>query len=465
MNEHACTAMAEQLNAGCHCESLDRARLNSELERVSQGFNELVMAQRPHLFSSSVTFVGDEHIRQMAALIAAIEQVVAMPAYQAHVLAHAPDIARHQPAARGVFMGYDFHVGRTGPQLIEINTNAGGGLLNALLARAQKACCKDVEALLPGDLAHATPEQMFLDMFRAEWQAGAAHVRRPKSGLSRDGFKASRRVTSAPRRKYPWGADFLRNPLPGTVAIVDLAPPLQYLYPEFLLFQRLFVEAGIEAVICDPAELVFRDGALWHGTTKIDLVYNRLTDFSLAEPASAALRAAYLADAAVITPHPRAHALYADKRNLVALSDADLLASWGVNETTRSLLLDGIPHTERVAAERAADFWTRRRQLFFKPATGYGAKAAYRGDKITKRVFDEVLAGDYVAQALVPPSQRTLQVGKTPVDLKVDLRNYVYAAHVQLIAARLWAGQTTNFRTPGGGFAPVLAVPCPEEAP
>lgn len=448
MTTHACIALADRLNAGCHCESLDRVLLNSELERVSQGFNELVMAQRPHLFSSSVTFVGDEHIRQMAALIDAIEQVVTMPAYQAHVLAYAPDIAHHQPAARGVFLGYDFHLGRTGPQLIEINTNAGGGLLNALLARAQKACCKDVEALLPGDLAHATPEQMFLDMFRAEWQAGAAHVRRSQSG------SASRRVTSA---------DFLRNPLPETVAIVDLAPPLQYLYPEFLLFQRLFVEAGIEAVICDPAELVFRDGVLWHGTTKIDLVYNRLTDFSFAEPASTALRAAYLADAAVITPHPRAHALYADKRNLVALSDADLLASWGVNETTRSLLLDGIPQTERVAAERATDFWTRRRQLFFKPATGYGAKAAYRGDKITKRVFDEVLAGDYVAQALVPPSQRTLQVGKTPVDLKVDLRNYVYAAHVQLIAARLWAGQTTNFRTPGGGFAPVLAVPCPEE--
>jgi hypothetical protein len=28
-----------------------------------------------------------------------------------------------------------------------------------------------------------------------------------------------------------------------------------------------------------------------------------------------------------------------------------------------------------------------------------------------------------------------------------------------LIAARLWQGQTTNFRTPGGGFAPVLTVP------
>ena len=447
MNEHGCIALADRLNAGCLCESLDRERLASELERVSQGFNDIVMVQRPHLFASSVAFVGDEHIRQMAALIAAIERVVALPAYQVHVLAdslaNSPDIARHQPGARGVFMGYDFHVGHAGPQLIEINTNAGGGLLNAVLARAQKACCDEVAALLPGDLADATPEQVFLDMFRTEWQAG-------------------RRSASAPRRKYPWGADFLPDSLPRTVAIVDLAPPLQYLYPEFLLFQRLFAQAGIEATICDPAELSFREGALWYGTNKIDLVYNRLTDFSLSEPASAALRAAYLADAAVITPHPRAHALYADKRNLVALSDADLLASWGVDETTRSLLAAGIPRTERVTPARAADFWARRRQLFFKPAAGYGAKAAYRGDKITKRVFDEVLAGDYVAQALAPPSQRTLQVGETPVELKIDLRNYVYAGHVQLIAARLWAGQTTNFRTPGGGFAPVLAVPCSE---
>jgi hypothetical protein len=40
--------------------------------------------------------------------------------------------------------------------------------------------------------------------------------------------------------------------------------------------------------------------------------------------------------------------------------------------------------------------------------------------------------------------------------MKVDVRNYVYAGAVQLIAARLYQGQTTNFRTEGGGFAPVL---------
>ena len=430
MSKHYSIELADRLNTDCHCVSLDRAGLEAELERVSPGFHAEVMAGRPHLFSDSVAFVSAEHVQRMARLVAAVERVVSLPAYREHVLAWAPSSARHRSAAPGVFLGYDFHLGATGPQLIEINTNAGGGLLNALLARAQKACCDDVEALLPGDLAGDTPEHLFLEMFRAEWQAFAATV-----GAS----------------------DTVKR-----IAIVDEAPLTQYLYPEFVLFKRLFEHAGIEAVICDPQELALRDGALWyggHGASRIDLVYNRLTDFALEAPANAALREAWLSDAALITPHPQAHALYADKRNLVALCDDALLASWGVDAETRVTLANKIPRTELVVPANADDLWARRKALFFKPAAGYGSKAAYRGDKITKRVFDEVLAGNYIAQALVPPSSRTLRVDEAPVELKLDLRNYVYAGHVQLIAARLWQGQTTNFRTPGGGFAPVLTVP------
>jgi hypothetical protein len=43
--------------------------------------------------------------------------------------------------------------------------------------------------------------------------------------------------------------------------------------------------------------------------------------------------------------------------------------------------------------------------------------------------------------------------------LKFDLRDYAYDGAVQWVAARLYQGQTTNFRTPGGGFAPVYPVP------
>ena len=429
MNSVDSVALADRLNADCHCVSLDSARLEAELERVSPGFHDEVMAGRPHLFSRSAAFVSAGHVARMARLVAAVERVVALPAWQRHVLAWAPESARHGSPARGVFLGYDFHLGEGaggfGPQLIEINTNAGGGLLNALLARAQQACCEDVGALLPGDLGGDTPEHLFLEMFLAEWRAFA-------------------------------GARGAAGAMPGGIAIVDAEPATQYLHPEFVLFQRLFERAGIPALICDPAELALRDGALWHGSRRIDLVYNRLTDFALDEPANAVLRAAWLGDAALLTPHPRAHALYADKRNLAALSDDALLAGWGVDEATRATLREGIPRTEVVDARHAEDLWARRRQLFFKPASGYGSKAAYRGDKITRRVFDDVLAGSYVAQALVPPSSRTLRLGEDPVELKLDLRNYVYAGHVQLIAARLWQGQTTNFRTPGGGFAPEI---------
>ncbi|MBX9590973.1 MAG: hypothetical protein K2X43_16920 [Hyphomonadaceae bacterium] len=39
---------------------------------------------------------------------------------------------------------------------------------------------------------------------------------------------------------------------------------------------------------------------------------------------------------------------------------------------------------------------------------------------------------------------------------KTDVRLFTYDGHVLLAAARLYQGQTTNFRTPGGGFAPVF---------
>ena len=423
-----CAGTAEALNAGCQCVSLDRQALVGALARDPRdGALQAMLAEsRPHLFADSMAFVSARHVKRMADMVAAIEELVALPAWQDTVLAWAPESARRPAKAAGVFLGYDFHLGADGPQLIEINTNAGGGLLNAILGRAQRACCNEVaeamEAMQGSDAADL--EARFVEMFRAEWRAERGEVA-------------------------------LRS-----IAIVDEAPQEQYLLPEFLLFQRLFERHGITAWICDPAELVHTGAGLTLHGQPVDLVYNRLTDFALEAPASRALREAWFAGSAVITPHPRAHALYADKRNLVLLSDPARLRSLGVGEGSIATVVAGVPRTEAVVREQADDFWARRRRLFFKPASGFGSRGAYRGDKLTKRVFEEILAGDYIAQALVPPTERRLEVEGATVDLKMDLRNYVYRGEVQLVTARLYRGQTTNFRTPGGGFAPVLAVPC-----
>ena len=79
-----------------------------------------------------------------------------------------------------------------------------------------------------------------------------------------------------------------REPL-RTIAIVDDAPREQYLFPEFLLMQKLFATRGLNAIIVDARELtVDADALTWQGQ-RIDLVYNRCTDFYFAEPAHAAL--------------------------------------------------------------------------------------------------------------------------------------------------------------------------------
>ena len=108
---------------------------------------------------------------------------------------------------------------------------------------------------------------------------------------------------------------------------------------------------------------------------------------------------------------------------------------------------------------RQAALWRERRHLFFKPFAGFGGRAAYRGDKLTQRVWQEILAGDYIAQALVLPGERTISSQEPAQVLKFDLRDYSYDGQVQWVAARLYQGQTTNFRTPGGGFAPVYEGP------
>ena len=158
----------------------------------------------------------------------------------------------------------------------------------------------------------------------------------------------------------------------------------------------------------------------------------------------------------MITPHPHAHALYADKHNLALLTDPEWLAAIGIEADTIAILRAGIARTTRVDPQHAEALWAERKRLFFKPVSGFGGKAVYRGDKLTRRVWEEILAGDYVAQALVVPPEQAVTIDETESALKYDVRNFVYAGEVQLLAARLYQGQTTNFRTPGGGFAPVF---------
>lgn len=416
------TLLQDTLNADCTCISLDRAELNRALQAEvgDPEFCRRLAVTHPTLISNVPVFLDPEHAARMAEIISAIETIAKLEPYREAALPSAPAISRFNPGPVGVFMGYDFHLGADGPKLIEINTNAGGALINAFVARAQKACCAGSANEFPAQSGDFDVSAIFMEDFYCEW-----------------------------RRQ--------RNDQPlATIAIVDREPEAQYLYPEFLLFQRMFQRHGISSVITSPAALEHRGGKLWLGAQTIDLVYNRLTDFSFQDEDQASLRTAYLAGDIVVTPNPWSHALFADKRNLVRLTQVGTLESWGVSRQMIESVQRGIPKTVLVTRERDDELWASRNHLFFKPASGFGSKAAYRGDKITRQVWQSILQGTYVAQDLVKPSARTVVVDGQRKVMKVDVRNYTYDGRVRLVAARLYQGQTTNFRTPGGGFAPVL---------
>jgi hypothetical protein len=419
-DQAACQAV-EALNAQCRCVTVDLAALHAAVEARlrATGLPADLATSHPNLFSQTPVFLCAAHAQRMAAVVRAVEAAIALPAYRKAALAWAPDVARHDSGARGAFLGFDFHLSAEGPKLIEINTNAGGGLLAAMLGEAALACCGTTVVLEHG--LQGFEEQM-IETLIAEWR-GAGRTGRPAG-----------------------------------IAIVDDAPGGQYLHPEFLLAQSALRRSGIPAIIADPADLELRGGALHARGSSVDLVYNRLTDFALDAPVHRVLREAYFAGAAVVTPNPRAHALYADKRVLGLLGDEAWLRAAGLEPQLAALLGEVVPLTAVVRREDGERLWRERRSLFFKPFAGYGSRGAYRGDKLTRRVFEEILSGGYVAQAMVPPGERIAALeGQAP--LKFDVRNYAYGGSVQLLAARLWRGQTTNFRSEGGGFAPVFVLP------
>ena len=77
------------------------------------------------------------------------------------------------------------------------------------------------------------------------------------------------------------------------------------------------------------------------------------------------------------------------------LTDEETVERWGVDEKLSAIIRDGIPKTVLVSPGRADELWPMRNKLFFKPAAGFGGRAAYRGDKVTRRVWQSILGGGY----------------------------------------------------------------------
>lgn len=350
--------------------------------------------------------------------------------YSERVDRDADAVARFASGAHGVFMGYDFHLTAEGPRLIEINTNAGGALLNGLHtaalcepARLEWLCCN------PPPIEEI--ETRIVETFRSEFRA----VRGQGARLER-------------------------------VAIVDDRPSEQFLRREFELFVELFARHGIEARVADTQDLAGRaDGGLELAGWPIDLVYLRDTDFQLASARTSVLRAAHLAGGVVVTPSPREHHLLADKRRLEIFSSPSQLEALGVDREDARFLAEVVPETRCLASMSFEDAWATRREWVFKPAASFGSKAVYRGDKISKKKLAEIHAdASFLAQRHVAPGTTSVRTPDGDREMKFDVRAYAYRDEVLLLGARVYEGQVTNMRSPGGGFSAICVARDAENA-
>ncbi|MBE0598922.1 MAG: hypothetical protein IH614_16830 [Desulfuromonadales bacterium] len=355
-------------------------------------------------------------LRRMVQLVRLLEQLSRRPAYREAVWPEVPLSARHDPGHAAVMMGYDFHLDGAGhPWLIEVNTNAGGALL-AYLAHHPSA--SQAQAAMPERLL-----RRFLDPFAAEMH------------------------------QFSHG----RLPRPSHLVIIDERPPEQFLYREMEALAQLFRQSwGTRVSIVDPQQLqagaegVFADGQ------RVDLIYNRHCDFYLESPPLAGVRAAWLAGTVCLTPNPFIYGLLGDKRRMGLWSDAASLPLLGLNRAEIDLLTGTVPSTCLLTESNREELWRSRQQWVFKPVDRFGSRGVFLGRKISRTRFDLLPPTQTLAQREIPPSE-TFCTPDEP--MKTDFRLFAYRQRPLGVTARLYRGQVTNLRTPGGGFAPVRIFP------
>src|SRR3546814_1814487 len=93
-----------------------------------------------HVFFCKQKTAYDLRISDWSSDVCSSDLAAANPRYRQHVLQWAPDIATHDPGSTGGVLVLDFHLTADGLRLIEINTNPGGLLFNAVLLDGVLSC-------------------------------------------------------------------------------------------------------------------------------------------------------------------------------------------------------------------------------------------------------------------------------------------------------------------------------------
>jgi len=301
--------------------------------------------------------------------------------------------AEFDPGMPSVLMGYDFHLTPNGPQLIEINNNAGG-----LFVEEDQWLPQPNIKDLPGGL-----KERLQSMFASSWE---------------------------------------------NMAVLDEDVESQFMYPEMLAYAGLLSGQGRQAKVVSPEDIrAGDDGTLHVGEMRLDAIYNRHTDFYLESSEMAHIREAYLCGRVALTPNPRSYALLGDKGRMVDWWRPGLLDDC-LPAADVSFIRSIVPETHMLSEVGNDEAWADRKSWVFKPAARHGGKGVLLGKAMSRKRLMQMDAAETVVQRYVAPS--VVNVGGS--DYKFDVRLFTHGESLIAVAGRIWQGMVTNFRTPGSGW-------------
>lgn len=375
-------------------------------------YKQLSQAQKPPLsqtqelpLSQETVFLSQKNYQSIQKIVKSLYELKDNPLYQKTISKHLPELAKKQSRQNSPLMAYDFHTQQNSVKLIEVNTNGSAFLLTHLLYQSSAE-----EAAEDFSESAASPLQDLKKSFAGEWRLFNPNKKKPK------------------------------------IVLIDEAVQQQKMRFEFFMYQDFFSSMGWKLEILESKNLLIDKEALLYTPKKekIDFIYNRTTDFYFEKHPH--LAKAYQNGSCLILPQPRDYALLADKKRLLDWQSFPQLKS------IQKYLLKAKAFNKKTSEE----LWKNRRKYFFKVQQAYGGKLAYRGSSLTHKKKEELLRHNSLAQEYCPPDTLTDSKGQK---WKVDLRAYAYKAQVQLLVARIYQGQITNFKVADSGFAKVKIIP------
>lgn len=240
---------------------------------------------------------------------------------------------------------------------------------------------------------------------------------------------------------------------------------------------RVYFEAnGYRSLVCDPRDLEYRNGKLWAGDFRVDLLYKRVLANELVHRMgmdSAIIKA--VRDRAVFITNSFSNKLMAKKASFAFLSDEANEHMFGADEL--EAIHAHIPWTRRVQDRRTryngqeVDLLTliadHRETLVLKPNDEYGGAGVVIGWQVTpeewQQTIQHALTTPYVVQERVELFERPFPMmldGTLDISPRfVDADPYVFSGeYIGSCLTRLSSAALLNVTAGKGSVVPMFVI-------